>query len=174
MVTPPVMIFNLKSLVWGISFGIVLAVPFFASAETVTFDFPSWSDIDQTNPPTKAGDAPDPSDRIAYEGADQAMTAFMFCSQLSYSYVSYLTGGQVNPSSILNSDNEWEQKGNENAFLQIVCDDGVVASSSDITVTVQSNEVDYSVYYEFFMYLFSSVFFMVMVLSFMHITRKFL
>jgi hypothetical protein len=154
---------------------IIAPVGVFAAPQT--YVFPTWDDIDQTNPPTKNNDEPDPTDRIAFDGSDELITAFTFCSQLGYSYTSHLADSSSNPSAVYEPpEDEWEQKGNKDTYLQIVCDDGVVSSSTaDITVDVTiPNQPDYTDYFKFFMIIFSSMTFMGFVVYFTSLVRKFL
>ncbi len=151
-------------------------LPSFVLANSVVYTFPTYDDIDQTNPPEKSGDAPDPSDRISFDGEDQLITAFTFCNQLGYSYVSHLADSTTNPSAVYEPpEDEWEQKGNKDTFLSITCDDGVVSSSSDITVDVTiPNFPDYTEFHKWYFIILSSVFFLFIIWYIKCIVRKFL
>lgn len=167
------------SFAYGVFLGLSLAFFFLvpvntASAANQIYVYPTWNDIDQTNPDTKPNDAPDPSDRISYDGSDELSTAFQFCAELDYSYVSHLSDGTANPSAVWEPpEQHWEQKGNKDTFLQIICDDGSTGSTTDIVVDVQIDIPDYTDYIKYFLVFFTSIFFIMVAYYFRCLVIKF-
>jgi hypothetical protein len=174
--TAPLVMHFIRNTSFIVFFSLVLFMGtfFFVFAEDVKFSQPTWGDVDQENPTLKSGDSPSVNDRIGYEGSDQLLTAFQFCSEFGHDFVTYLDAGTSDPTVTFKND-EWKESGGKGVFLNIVCDDGVVASTTpqEINVVIP-NFPDYSVFFQFFMILFSSIGFMFFVHSFMHIIKKFL
>jgi hypothetical protein len=155
---------------------IVVALFFFlpvslVSAEEVIFINPVWGDIDQEGPPNSVSGGV--ATEIAVQGSTETLSAFKFCEALGYQYVSYLVGGTVNPSVVWRDD-EWRDAGRKDDFLQIICEDGVVSSTTDVVVQVDIPPYpDYTMFLKYFFILFSSVFFGLVVVYFNSLVNKF-
>jgi hypothetical protein len=140
-------------------------------AVNITYNNPVWGDIDQENPPEEPVTHSLDTD-IGFNGGEALLTAYHFCDSLGYSYVTHLSDGTVNPSVIWNND-RWEDAQNKDDFLQIVCDDGTVSTSSVPDIIVDVVVPDYTDLFEYLLIIVSSVFFGLVVVYSSSLVRKF-
>jgi hypothetical protein len=151
---------------------VLVMMPISVNAEIVSFTLPTWGDIDQTNPVLRAGSNPSPSDRIGIRGNDTVLTAFQFCTELGYDYISSLADGQSNPV-VTFENNEWRERGEESSFLRIDCDDGIVASSTNVT-NIMLDVPDYTDQFNFMMIIYAMGFFMAVIYAFRGLVKLFI
>ena len=100
----------------------------------ITFSNPTWGTISDFNPPNNVSLAS--TTPIGYRGNDDSDTAFQFCEVFDQTLVGFVVGNNQNPTVTWDDGNQqrWENDGNEPAYLQITCDNGINESIGEVNI----------------------------------------